>query len=278
MTHVSLNGIHVDPEQPHQAWEQIAEHQTWFEATLPIAQPDQPRLRFVCISDTHNQHDAFTLPEGDVLIHAGDFTGTGTRQQTERFLTWFCAQPHPHKILVAGNHELTLDAPHYEWAWLRFHRRGKLDDRAIRELIMSAQARGQLDYLHDRAIEIAGVKLYGSPYQPEFCGWAFNLNRGPESQAAWSKIPSDTDILITHGPPLGHGDLLAGQQTHCGCVNLLAELQQRVQPAYHIFGHIHEGYGVTSDGVTAYINASSCDADYRPVQPPLVFDWILGQP
>ena len=266
----TFNHIQVDPTRPHESWEAISTSQIW-RREMPLSLPQALRkLRVVCISDTHNLHEDIQVPLGDILIHAGDFTGTGTYRQVSRFLSWFISQPHTHKILVAGNHDLTLDADHYDRSWFVFHRRGKLDDVAIRGLIDEAQP--HLHYLEDSSVSIEGVHIYGSPWQPEFYAWGFNLPRGEACAQAWRRIPSDTDLLITHGPPLGHGDVLVPAQTHCGCVDLLAEIQQRVKPAYHIFGHIHEGYGVTSDGVTTFINASSCDVNYQPIQPPIVFD------
>ena len=76
--------------------------------------------------------------------------------------------------------------------------------------------------------------------QPEFGGWGFNLMRGGPCREAWSKIPDGIDILITHGPPLGHGDLCSSHQ-RAGCLDLLRDIQERVKPKYHVFGHIHEG-------------------------------------
>ncbi|XP_070534012.1 metallophosphoesterase MPPED2-like [Ptychodera flava] len=85
------------------------------------------------------------------------------------------------------------------------------------------------------------------------------------------QIPEGIDILITHGPPLGHGDKTMSEQ-RAGCVELLNTIQKRVKPKYHIFGHIHEGYGMTSDGYTTYINASTCTLRYRPINKPVIFD------
>ena len=129
-------------------------------------------------------------------------------------------------------------------------------------------------YLEDSAVELFGYRFYGSPWQPAFYSWAFNLGRGDACAEAWSRIPSNTDVLITHGPPLGRGDLTISG-VRAGCVNLLAEVQQRIQPLYHVFGHIHEGHGVTYDGRTRFVNASSCDLQYRPVHPPIVFNLPL---
>ncbi|XP_046848605.1 metallophosphoesterase domain-containing protein 1-like [Xenia sp. Carnegie-2017] len=106
---------------------------------------------------------------------------------------------------------------------------------------------------------------------PVFHDWAFLKKRGEDINTMWKKIPANIDILITHGPPLGRGDKTY-TRTHAGCVNLLRIVQNHVKPRYHIFGHIHEGYGVSSDGTTTYINASTCNLMYRPVNKPVVFD------
>lgn len=129
-------------------------------------------------------------------------------------------------------------------------------------------------YLQDEGIELYGIKIYGSPWQPEFCKWAFNLPRGEECLQKWDHIPSDTDLLITHTPPLGHGDLCCSG-VRAGCVELLSTVQKRVKPKYHVFGHVHEGYGITSDGKIIYINASTCDINYLPQNLPICFDITL---
>ncbi|CAL4222591.1 unnamed protein product, partial [Meganyctiphanes norvegica] len=107
--------------------------------------------------------------------------------------------------------------------------------------------------------------------QPEFCNWAFNLPRGAQCLEKWEAIPGDTDVLITHTPPVGHGDLCS-TGVRAGCVDLLNCVQNKVKPKYHVFGHIHEGYGITTDGKIIYINASTCNVNYVPVNPPVVFD------
>lgn len=104
-----------------------------------------------------------------------------------------------------------------------------------------------------------------------FHHWAFNLPRGFPCREKWEKIPSSTDILITHGPPLGRGDEVQ-TDGHVGCVDLLHQIQKRVYPRIHIFGHIHEGYGISSDGTTLFVNASSVTKFYQPVNPCIVID------
>ena len=117
---------------------------------------------------------------------------------------------------------------------------------------------------------------------------AFNLERGQKCLDKWNQIPSNTDILVTHGPPLGFGDQNK-RNIRCGCVELLHSVQQRIKPKYHIYGHIHEGkqtdkneisiktitftgYGLRSDGETCFVNAATCNAHKDPCNPAIVFD------
>ena len=88
-------------------------------------------------------------------------------------------------------------------------------------------------------------------------------------------IPAGTDVLITHGPPLGHGDSTSRGES-VGCADLRAAVREK-RPKYHIFGHIHEGYGVTHNEHTTFINASSCTLQYQPVQRPIVYDYETGE-
>ena len=134
--------------------------------------------------------------------------------------------PYKHKIVIAGNHELGWDS----------------DTKDLKNELTNCT------YLEDSSVEINGLKIYGTPYQPEFGRWAFNLERGRECLDKWNQIPSDTDILVTHGPPLGFGDECK-RGNRAGCVDLLHTVQQRVKPKYHIFGHIHEGKCFVDDTI-----------------------------
>lgn len=240
----------------------------------PTNTAERDFIRFVCISDTHGMHHKLTphLPQGDVLLHAGDFTQTGELNEVEDFGSWFESLPHTHKIVVAGNHEVTFHTSHYDRIydrlWSQAHTT-KYDSAKCRAALTTKSG---VTYLEDEAAEIAGVKVYGSPWQPKFCeGWGYNLSRGSECRMKWDRIPKDTHILLTHTPPVGHGDLTSSRQ-HVGCVDLLQTVQQQVRPLFNIFGHIHSAYGVTRDQQTTYINAASCDSHYAPIQPPIVFD------
>lgn len=215
-------------------------------------------MRIVAISDTHGRHEELDLPEGDLIIHAGDFSRRGVdADELGAFLRWFAALPHPHKVLVAGNHDLLVER----------------DPARARALLPPG-----VTYLQDGAAEVAGLRVWGAPWTPVFCRWAFMLPRGEALRAKWDRIPSGVDVLVTHGPPYGHGDLARpfdGQQPRAvGCVELLQAVR-RVRPRLHVYGHIHEGHGVTrSDDIegTLFANAASCAHDQDALRAPLVLD------
>ena len=208
-------------------------------------------LKIVCLSDTHNCNSQIEVPDGDILIHAGDATVMGTFDEVNEFAIWFTNLPHRYKIFVAGNHD-----------WL-FENDPRLAQKFVRKV----------NYLQDSAIEIEGLKIYGSPWQPRFFDWAFNLNRGAEIAEKWKLIPNDTDILITHGPPHGILDEVPRKYfiENTGCEEL-RKVVERIKPKLHIFGHIHCGYGQTEQFGVKFVNASNCDEDYNPTQPPIVVE------
>lgn len=213
-------------------------------------------MKIVCLSDTHNCNETINVPGGDILIHAGDATIRGTIDEITNFNHWFANLPHKHKIFVAGNHDWLFETN-------SSHARLLLDDSII--------------YLQDSAAEIEGLKIYGSPWQPRFFDWAFNLNRGAEMAEKWKLIPADADILITHGPPNGILDEVPRKYfvENTGC----EELRRRVEEIsvfgklkLHVFGHIHCGYGTTENFGVKFVNASNCDESYAPTQPPIVVE------
>lgn len=204
-------------------------------------------------SDTHTQHNFLKpyYPEDDaidVLVYSGDYSYRGTQEETLKFCEWLgrMKEKFPYVVVIAGNHD-----------WI-FERNPTSGEAMIPPGVI---------YLNDSGVEIEGFKFWGSPIQPEFCSWAFNRNQ-IEIQPHWDLIPSDIDVLITHGPPHLILDKV-DRGPHVGCPSLLAKIQS-VKPLLHCFGHIHEGYGmVTIDG-TVYSNGSFCDARYNPVNPPNV--------
>lgn len=208
-------------------------------------------MKIVAISDSHNRHQKLQLPEGDMLIHAGDVTSQGKQSQVEDFLKWFSKQPHKYKIFIAGNHDFFFE---------------RMPEDYIQRLIPE-----NVTYLNDSGITIEGINIWGSPVQPWFYDWAFNRQRGGDISEHWDLIPQNTDILITHGPVYGIVDkTIYGQNV--GCSDLLNTVR-RIQPRYFICGHIHEAYGIIENMGTIYINASVLDVQYQLMNQPIVFEY-----
>ena len=207
----------------------------------------------------------------DVLIHCGDFSSTGRPSEIKNFLDWFESFPHPFKVVIAGNHEATLHTEFYESKGKsHFHPHHSYNSLECRAMI---QNHPSIIYLEDSSTIIQmnehALKIYGSPWQPEFFEWAFNLPRGDSLRSKWDLIPIDTDILITHGPPYGILDKNL-QFSNVGCVDLYDVVVNKVQPRVHLFGHIHESYGNVFNGKTLFANCSTCNLSYRPINPPVI--------
>ncbi|KAF8122665.1 metallophosphoesterase domain-containing protein 1 [Boletus edulis] len=190
-------------------------------------------IQVVCISDTHNSHHSQpTLPAGDILIHSGDLTHSGSPNELHDALDWLSSHPHPVKIFIAGNHDASLA------------------DSDTKQHLLSTYP--SLIYLENASTEVTvrgrTVRIYGSPYTPRHGSWQFQYPRvsprayscdqlGPRATEIWSCIPPLTDIVVTHGPPFSHLDL-----SRTGCYALLVAIW-RVRPRLHVFGHIHAARG-----------------------------------
>uniref|UniRef100_A0A023F627 Putative metallophosphoesterase domain-containing protein 1-like isoform 1 n=1 Tax=Triatoma infestans TaxID=30076 RepID=A0A023F627_TRIIF len=273
--------VHPLTNNPTRAWRELSATQKVMKITVPTLPKSlsNDKIRIVCMSDTHSltPHIKFNIPNGDIFIHAGDFTRCGAEEEVIEFNNWIGKLPHKYKIVIAGNHELSFDrtfthplSPNI----VKTIPTLGLPRNNITEAITTTNIKDKLTnctYLQDEAVNFCGLKIYGTPWQPEFQRWAFNLPRGEECLKKWHMIPDDTDILVTHTPPIGHGDLCC-TGVRAGCVELLSTVQRRVKPKYHVFGHIHEGYGVSTDGSIIYVNASTCNINYLPINPPIAFD------
>ncbi|XP_026470380.1 metallophosphoesterase domain-containing protein 1-like [Ctenocephalides felis] len=286
--------VHHLSQKPTEAWKEISKTQRVIKIAVkpPKTEVAPNKVRVVCMSDTHSltPYIKFDVPPGDIFIHAGDFTRCGKLEEVIEFNNWIGELPHKHKIVIAGNHELSFDSnfthPLQNVSERCQHTGTSILDEIptlgmskdeISSAITTENIKQHLSnciYLEDKLIEVCGLKIYGSPWQPEFCKWAFNLPRGKECLKKWNLIPENIDILITHTPPIGFGDLCCSG-VRAGCVELLTTIQKRVKPKYHVFGHIHEGYGVSSDGKIIFVNASTCDLNYMPANPPIVFELPL---
>lgn len=213
--------------------------------------------KIVFISDTHNKHKHLTskgmgniLGSGDYLIHCGDCTSMGHKHEINGFLDWFSNTDFKHKIFIAGNHDFG------------FEQQTDIDQEYKDKGVI---------YLFDNDVTIDGIKFYGSPWQPEFHDWAFNLPRGEELAAKWEKIPDDVDILITHGPAYGILDY-APIGGHVGCKELYRKIAE-VKPKIHVCGHIHDGYGQKTMGGIEFLNASVLNDRYEYAHKPIVVEY-----
>jgi len=208
------------------------------------------------------------LPGGDLLIHAGDIMNSGyNKNDIWDFCHWFQSlDQYEDKVFIAGNHDrMFQNHPEDVKEWL---------DKF-----------GDIIYLQDDDLVLYGdgpngdlpennIRIYGSPWQPEFYSWAFNLQRNSiELSGKWEAIPDNTDILVTHGPAFGTLDTVTGRQyDNLGC-ELLAERIERLRPKIHICGHIHSGYGYEFKDGTHFFNAAVLNEAYEYTQKPMTFDW-----
>lgn len=212
-------------------------------------------MKILAISDTHGQHRKLELPVADLLVHSGDITLEGEREVIEDFVLWLAGLDIEHKVFIAGNHDSYAENNH-------------------RELKSLATDAG-IHYLRDSGVSIEGVNVWGSPYTPRFMQWSFMHDPGPDMFKCWQQIPPQTDILVTHGPPFGTLDELydpAGRLVRAGCRELLLAVR-KIQPALHIFGHIHECHGSFAAPSTLFVNASSMDEHYRLCHAPRLLDY-----
>lgn len=197
-------------------------------------------MQITLISDTHTKHKQLKLTKGDLLIHAGDICNHGTELEVLQFINWFRDQPFKHKIFTAGNHDWFLE---------------NLSPDYFKKILPK-----DVTYLNDSGVCIDGINIWGSPIQPTFFNWAFNRERGAAIDKHWQLIPKNTDILITHGPPFGILDqTMRGEAV--GCEDLMKKANE-IKPKLHVFGHIHEGYGLIDKENTTFVNAAVLDIRY----------------
>jgi len=235
------------------------------------------KIRITFISDTHarhrdlkgskdirKSHESLDLPGGDLLVHAGDFMTSGySKYEAEDFCNWLGDQDYDLCTFIAGNHDRIFE----------------FDQETKSSLIKGLHYR--VEYLEDSHLRYGddtsenSITIYGSPWQPEFYNWAFNLPRaGKELEEKWAKIPDNVDILVTHGPPQDHLDVSGPpwNTPHLGC-ELLRVRVDKIKPKIHVFGHIHGSYGYKFYEGTHFINASVLNEKYHLTNPPITVDW-----
>lgn len=199
-------------------------------------------MRIVAVADTHMyEAELGVIPDGDVFVHAGDLLRKGTLDELRTVVPWIQALPHRSKVVVAGNHD---------WCFQRH--------RGEAEAILGED----IQYLEDSAVVIDGALFWGSPWQPRYRNWAFNLDRGADLAEKWARIPAAVQVLVTHGPPHGFGDRTPWPGRK-GCVDL-AEAVQRLRVPLHLFGHIHTDGGKWTSGKSSLLNVTTSECERGP--------------
>lgn len=217
-------------------------------------------MKLLHISDTHGSHSALDetikmlveTNDIDVVIHSGDFMRHSMKYMDyESFIEWFKSLPIEHKILVPGNHDMWCEQ-------LEF-------DQEFRKAVVP----DDVHLLINESVEIEGVIFWGSPYTPEFFDWGFQLY-GTDGYDLWKEIPENTDVLITHGPSMGVLDMLP-TGVFVGCP-FLAQRIDELEIKAHLFGHIHDAYGLSHEATYVAANSAIMNEEYKPVNQPQIIE------
>ncbi len=215
-------------------------------------------MKIVALSDTHNTHEELDIPDGDLLIHAGDFSIWGEFKEISNFSHWMVKQPHPYKLVIPGNHD------RYCEGMLSF----------CKELF------APVVFEEANVITLAGLRILCYSWTPApnpNSQWKFHPEYGEQDgfKRFWECAPPPVDILVTHGPPQGILDRVKfthpGEDPNVG-EYYLREYVKRNPPRLHLFGHIHEQYGKTTIGPTTFYNLCVCDDHYDPINPVTIID------
>ncbi|NBO90811.1 MAG: metallophosphoesterase [Planctomycetia bacterium] len=206
-------------------------------------------MRICAVSDLHGHLP--DVPRCDLLLIGGDICPTADHDPLYQaswldtnFRAWLDQIPARHIVGVCGNHDFIFE-----------------------QLPEAVPIALRWTYLQDSGCEIEKYKVWGTPWQPWFFNWAFNLEE-EDLETRWAMIPKDTDILVLHGPPRGYGDQVQrGSHIENTGSPSLTERIKRIQPKLAIFGHIHEGRGEYRLGKTILANVSILDEEYRPIHP-----------
>lgn len=213
-------------------------------------------MKLVVLSDTHSYHRKIEVPDGDVLIHAGDITWRGELEIFADFANWLQELPHKNKVIIFGNHELGM--------------RSGPNKAMVLQMMKNAGA----TYLENSGTNIDGVNFWGTPATPYFMDWEWNYQRGKEIGKIWDLIPQDINVLITHGPPYGILDSVQDRtRGPQGCEMLKKKVKQLSSLKVHVFGHLHQDGGkIVKVGNTTFANVAICDDAYSTSRQPIIIE------
>ena len=219
-------------------------------------------IRFVCLSDTHSQPLSPSIPPGDVLLFAGDFSNRGSPASISAFNSLLQSLPHTHKIVIAGNHDHSLDPTC--WSSVKSISPYQYENTEPKKVTAGV-------YLENQGCEVFGYRIWGTPWIRSIRPGAFTVSTENELEPHYSQIPDSVDILLTHCP--AHSILDTNSEGKSQGSTALLRLLHRLRPRVHVFGHIHESYGQYHPPDSwLSLNASTCSVKYEARNPPLVFD------
>lgn len=207
-------------------------------------------MKVVAFSDSLGVNPV-DLPDGDVLVCTGNFTRFGDRREVTKWYDWFTQQPHRHKVLVYGNHEISTDIHCFKrkQPWMTW-------DCPDEDILTPPPGQG-VHLLHGTGVTIEGVTFWGHPGLPParegvptrhgnfYCAHQFETQE--ESAATWATCPNNVDVMVTHAPPYGVLDCHRGH--HIGNAELRDEIDRRVKPKVHVFGHVSDCPGMAEFGL-----------------------------
>jgi predicted phosphohydrolase len=208
-------------------------------------------VRIICISDTHGQHAGLRVPDGDILIHAGDFMTYGNApREIIDFNTWLARQPPAHKIVIAGNHDRLFES----------------HPMPARALITNAI------YLEDFGCRSGRPEVLGIACAAAFQQLGIQRPAWPADTKVLGQNPDWDGCPCNSRTAFGILDQSSPMTDHLGCEEL-AEVVANIAPRLHVFGHIHGGQGrMHGSNGCEFVNASVLNEHYMLVSEPEIVD------
>jgi Icc-related predicted phosphoesterase len=205
-------------------------------------------LTLVLCSDTHELHEDLVMPQGDILLYAGDLSFfSRSLDAIDSFNEWLHGLPYRHRLMTLGNHELLFEQ---------------------KPLLIDSLLDGATVLVND-SVEVEGLKVFGSPTTTHL-GTAFGVPRSEARRQLWARVPDDTNVLLVHGPPYGVLDGMAGSDEHVGDPELLARISELRELRLVVFGHVHAAPGIVERNGVTFVNASMLGSSGSIERAPIV--------